>query len=70
MVGTSHFTWNVYNFMQMMYYCEDLSGIACCPTQLEKDFVNWLEKMSTQMSNPQDRLVIVIDGADLITVSH
>lgn len=59
----------VYDFLQMMYYCEDVSAIACCPSQLEQEFTTWLERISTQLANPQDRIVIVIDGADLITVS-
>ncbi len=54
--------------IQLMYFCNDEGEVSYCPVDLEREFCILLEKASTLLERPDDRLLLIIDGADVITV--
>ncbi|XP_064389880.1 nephrocystin-3-like isoform X2 [Halichondria panicea] len=54
-------------FLQkLMYFCNDEGEVSYCPADLEREFCILLEKASTLLECPDDRLLLIIDGADVI----
>ncbi len=55
-------------FFKLMYLCNADGEITYLAADLENEFIILLEKASTLLESPDDRLLLVIDGADMITV--
>lgn len=51
-----------------MRFCNDEGEVPYCPGDLEQELNGLLEKASTLLDGNDDRLLIVIDGADMVTV--
>ena len=54
---------------QMMFHCKETSQPFIDVSQLNECFMKWMQKLSTTLGKPNaEKVVIVIDSADLITV--
>lgn len=53
-----------------MYLCNTEGEISYLTTDLEKEFLILLEKASTFLESPGDRILIIIDGAGMISVMN
>ena len=53
-----------------MYSCTGAGGgqLPSHPLQLGECFTSWLEKLSSNLDDPREKAIIIIDNADLILV--
>lgn len=56
--------------LQLMYSCTGAGGgqLPSHPLQLGECFTSWLEKLSSNLDDPREKAIIIIDNADLILV--
>ena len=62
--------YQILSALQLMYSCTGAGGgqLPSHPLQLGECFTSWLEKLSSNLDDPREKAVIIIDNADLILV--